>query len=166
MTKSGHSFETETYDLGFCFLRRVSRNDTLELGPSLASMEPWKTLGYSSEGLSRYLLRQDNALYRFSVYIANSVAGVVGIRHPWLNGPYIELLALRPSARGCGVGRSVVEWVVRETSPSSGNLWATVSEFNHEARSFYNTVGFIEVAPLPHLVKTGFTEILLRRILC
>jgi len=61
------------------------------------------------------------------------------------------------------VGRRLLSWMEQETRNRANNLWTVTSEFNTRARSFYRTAGFVEVAPLPDLVKNGYNELLLRK---
>lgn len=132
------------------------------LAAALAAMEPWSRLGYSAAGLAGYLGRDDPALRRVAVIGADGMpAAVLALRHPWLRGPSIELLAVLPQARGQGLGRTLLDWA--STQAGDGNLWACVSAFNGTARTFYARHGFVEVAPLPDLVAVGESEILLRR---
>lgn len=130
---------------------------------ALACMDPWLGLGYTEEGLFRYLIRSDPSLNRYAVVVSNETAGVVCIRYPWLRGPYLELLAVFPPHQGKNRGREIVAWMIDECSRVSNTIWTTVSLFNTPALSFYKSIGFIEIAQLPDLVADGFIEILLQK---
>ncbi|MEN6442097.1 MAG: GNAT family N-acetyltransferase [Syntrophobacter sp.] len=136
--------------------------DVREIGNTLAAMDPWLTLGYQPEALSHYLLRADPALRRYSLFVSDNLAGVLAVRHPWLFGPFIELIALFGGNRGKGLGRMLIEWVCAQF-PNSPNLWATVSSFNRDAREFYDRLGFEQSATLDNLIRAGREEILLRK---
>lgn len=140
--------------------RPLTAADIVQLAPLLATMEPWRTLGYGAAGLAAYLGRDDGALTRVVVERDGRPVAALALRRPWLRGPYIELLAVLPAAQGRGLGRALVEWAAGQ---GGGNLWACVSAFNHVARAFYAGAGFAEVAPLTDLVADGHDEILLRR---
>jgi GNAT superfamily N-acetyltransferase len=131
----------------------------------LAAMDPWKRLGYGATALNRYLAGPDPGLKRFTVGEADEQRAVVCMRYPWLRGPYLELLAVFPSAQGQGVGKSILAWIEEQARLHSKNLWTMTSEFNLRARAFYQAVGFVEIAPLPDLVAEGYNEILLRKTL-
>ena len=128
---------------------------------TLCLMDPWLTLEYKPEAFEFYLLHEDPALNRHAVMVAGEVAGILSVRHPWLFGPFIELMALFDGFRGKGIGRRIVEWLCnRYKSP---NLWATVSSFNLRAQKFYSAAGFEQTAILDDLVKRGWNEILIRK---
>ncbi len=144
-------------------LEEIKPGNVRQISQTLASMDPWLKLGYSSEAFSFYLLRTDPALRRFCVTISGAVSGVLTVRYPWLLGPFIELLALFGDLRGKGFGRALIDWVSDEY-PSSSNIWVSVSSFNSGARKFYSHLGFEEVAVLKDLIQPGMEEILLRKI--
>jgi diamine N-acetyltransferase len=158
-------FSSGSYAMTSCTLRRVGEQDVPTLSGRMASMDPWMTLGYSREGLSRYLLRDDPALGRFVVDRAGEMAGLLCIRHPWLRGPYIEVLAVFERYQRSGTATEILRWVEDQARPVSPNLWTLVSAFNSGARMFYRRCGFLEVAPIPQLIQPGLDEILLRKIL-
>jgi hypothetical protein len=43
------------------------------------------------------------------------------------------------------------------------NLFVCVSDFNHQARRFYERNGYTEIGPILHLLIPGSSEILLRK---
>jgi len=129
----------------------------------LAGMDPWRRLGYTEEGLFGYFTRTDPSLSRYAVVASEEAAGVACIRHPWLRGPYLELLAVFPGYQGRDTGREIIAWMSDECCGISNNIWTTVSAFNTRALSFYKDNGFIEIAVLPDLVAGGFSEILLQK---
>jgi len=127
----------------------------------LSATDPWLTLEYTPEVFESYLLRADPALNRYAVKIGGQIAGVLSLRHPWLFGPFLELMALFDGFRGKGTGRRIIDWVCdRYRSP---NMWATVSSFNLRAQKFYSTAGFEQTAVLVDLIKPGWNEILIRK---
>lgn len=146
-------------------LTRLHPSEAETIGTRLASMDPWKRLGYGAPALTRYLASPDPGLNRFAAQEAAETIGVICIRFPWLRGPYLELLAVFPVAQGRGAGRALLAWMEEEARLASNNLWTVTSECNNRARQFYQSAGFAEVAPLPDLVASGYSEILLRKML-
>jgi ribosomal protein S18 acetylase RimI-like enzyme len=133
------------------------------LGHALSRIDPWLTLGVSSNTLSTFLLREDPHCFRKVIRCDNAIAGVVAVRSPWLYGPYLNLLAVLPPYQHIGVGSAVLHWMASEAGASASNLWVCVSKFNPRAFSFYERHGYQLVAELPELVKPGFAELLLRK---
>src|SRR4029077_16216402 len=69
------------------------------LAAGIAPIEPWSVMNYPAETLAVVLARSDEAVTRYVVSVNAEEAGVVSVRHPWLKGPYLELLALLPQAQ-------------------------------------------------------------------
>lgn len=163
MGSNRRPFSLDFYRLRSFALHIVQEKEAADVSAALASMEPWRTLGYSPEGLLAYTLREDPALRRYAATVGEEAGGVVYVRYPWLLGPYIEMFAVWPGFQGDGIGRAMMQWIEDETRESSRNVWAAVSSFNTPARAFYQRMGFTEVAPLPDLVNPGRVELLLRK---
>jgi ribosomal protein S18 acetylase RimI-like enzyme len=149
--------------LGSCSLVVLDPGNAAAFAQALVEMDPWRTMGYRFEKLEDYLVKEDSALHRFAVLSSDETAGIVCMRHPWLMGPFIELLAIHPAFQGRGFGRCIIDWVGMEARPASKNVWTTVSSFNLGAARFYTKMGFSEVGCLKDLVRSGFDEILLRK---
>jgi diamine N-acetyltransferase len=158
-------FTADVYPLPPFTLRSLQPSEAAPTGLRLAAMDPWKRLGYSAAAIGRFLTNPDPALKRFTVQDAKETIGVVCIRFPWLRGPYLELLAIFPEDQGRGTGQAILAWIEEQARLTSNNIWALTSEFNLKARAFYQAAGFVEIAPIPGLVASGFSEILLRKTL-
>jgi diamine N-acetyltransferase len=156
-------FSSRQYSLASCELNGMEDQNVRSISKVLACMDPWLRLGYTEDGLFRYLIRSDPSLYRYAIVMSEETAGVVCVRYPWLRGPYLELLAVFPPHQGRGTGREIVAWMKDECCGVSNNIWTTVSSFNATALSFYKNSGFIEIAELPDLAAGGFSEILLQK---
>jgi ribosomal protein S18 acetylase RimI-like enzyme len=162
MLGSQRPFEKPSYRLGHLSVLSLKNADAGPVAEILTAMDPWRTLAYPLQDLTQYLLRPDPALFRFVVFINSDRAGVVCIRYPWLLGAYLELLAVFPGYQRKGIGEKIMRWLQTETFEVSKNVWSLVSEFNASARSFYEKLGFTEVAAFKDLVRQGYNEILLR----
>lgn len=136
-----------------------------EVAKMLAVSEPWASLKFSATALASYLTRDDAALRRYVISVDDDLVGVICVRHPWLRGPYIELLGLSPNHRGKGIGKQVVAWAEIEARREAKNLWVVASSFNHQALNFYQSLGFYQIGPIQGLVSPEHDEILLRKVL-
>ncbi len=166
MNKPQRAFGNPVEQLDGCLL---SSPPTLEQAQEIAAMlavsEPWLSLKLSAAALEGYLSREDAALRRYVISVDGGVAGVICLRHPWLRGPYIELLGLSTVHRGKGLGRQVLAWAESEARREAKNLWVLTSSFNLQAQSFYRNLGFLPIGNIEGLVSPEHDEILLRKIL-
>lgn len=158
-------FSKARYLLPSCTLRHLQPEDASILGCALADLDPWLTLEYQAEGLHHYLSEPDHSLVRFVIAVEDFTAGVVCVRHPWLKGSLLELIAILPPYQRSGLGREVMKWLEQESRVTYRNNWILVSDFNQKARAFYRHLGYRETGRLEDLVKPGYDEFLLRKIL-
>jgi diamine N-acetyltransferase len=163
MTSAEKPLAEKRYCPASCNLLWMDDQSARVIGNVLAFQDPWLRLGYTADGLFRYLTRTDPSLNRHAVVVSEETAGVICVRYPWLMGPYIELLAVFPPHQGKNLGKALIAWVSDEYCGLSNNIWTTVSAFNTPALSFYKNTGFNEIARLPDLVASGFSEILLQK---
>lgn len=161
--RSSPPFSQDLYTQPECILRRMTSDEAAVVAAQLVEMDPWRKMNYTESGLTNYLRRYDPALSRFIVSVRNYLAGVVCVRYPWLMGANLELIALFENFRRKGIGAGIIDWFERESFLISRNVWTTVSDFNQQARAFYESRGFEEVATIPDLIRNGKAEILLRK---
>jgi ribosomal protein S18 acetylase RimI-like enzyme len=131
----------------------------------LSVSEPWRTLGYGAQDWDKLFTIVEAGPPRES-YVIESVgqpSGLAVVRRHFLFGDYLELLAVSPAQRGCGLGRVLLDHIEARTFARANNLFACVSDFNTEARRFYQRQGYVEVGSLPNLLIDGRDEILLRK---
>ena len=142
----------------------LEQSSCASLAAGIAAIEPWSVMNYPAETLAAFLARPDGGVSRYVVSVNGEEAGVVSVRHPWLKGPYLELLALLPQAQAQGIGSSIIAWF-ESTALQHGarNLWVCASSFNTRGLRFYERHGFTRAATLPGLVADGYDEILLRK---
>ena len=142
----------------------LEHNSCASLAAGIAAIEPWSVMNYPAETLAAFLARSDEAVSRYVVSVNAEEAGVVSVRHPWLKGPYLELLALLPQAQAQGIGSSIMTWFeFAALQHEARNLWVCASSFNARGLRFYERHGFRRAATLPGLVADGYDEILLRK---
>ena len=132
---------------------------------TLATLDPWRTLGYGSEVLTRSLTSVHPDLTRCLVCRGGQTLGLAVVRHPWLRGAYIELFAVLPDAQGQGVGGALLDRLESTWRGRTANLWLLVSGFNVAARGFYLRHGFREIGIIPDLIIPAQDEVLMRKVL-
>jgi diamine N-acetyltransferase len=133
------------------------------LAEAITAIDPWKRMNYRPDVMAAYLAAREPGTCRRAILHDAKVVGAVSIRHPWLRGPYLELLATLPGSQGLGIGAAVLDWMAREVAGRANSLWVCTSTFNTRALSFYERHGFVRVGDLDELVGPGLTEILLRK---
>jgi diamine N-acetyltransferase len=165
---SSPAFHAARYDLeeAGLWLSAVTPDEAVVLGEALAAIEPWTHYGAPAAGLTALFAPAADGGIRLAVRSLDSTAplGVMAIRHPWLAGPYMQLLALLSGAQGQGHGQALLAWFEAEArSGGARNLWICVSAFNSAAQRLYLRFGFERVTILDDLIKPGIDEILMRK---
>ncbi len=148
---------------GVAILKPIDADAARGMAQAMAAIDPWTTLGIAPEQLLAGLTADDPNTCRRIIAVAGANAGVAVVRHPWLFGPYLNLLAVLPAHQRLGIGAAVLRWMQDEVAGQAKNLWLCASAFNAGALAFYQRHGFSPVGDLPDLVAPGFTEILMRK---
>lgn len=145
---------------------RIRRCTTLEAKRQaawLVTIDPWRALGYSAQGLSRWLGRRAGLGQCWVAVDQGLIVGLVVAQPEVLLGDFIAILAVHPDHAGQGLGRALVQSVAKRTQKKRRFLYTSSSADNKKAGRFYQHLGFVRVGRLPDLVKAGVTEILWRR---
>ncbi len=127
----------------------------------MVKSEPWITLGidlarcrsaFDGECKEVYVLKEDEALAGFVILqVCGSFKG------------YIQTLCIDESWRGRGLGTKLLEFCEKRILKISPNIFICVSSFNSNAIKLYERFGFKLVGELQDFVKTGYSELLLRK---
>jgi GNAT superfamily N-acetyltransferase len=164
MTRS--PFSAARIDLPGAHLVALEPASTARLAEAIVAIPPWSAMDYPAYAMARFLAASGDGACRYLVEAGGVEAGAVSIRHPWLKGPYLELLALLPAFQRRGIGAGIVSWFEQAgRGLGARNLWVCASSFNDGALRFYQRHGFRPAATLPGLVADGYDEILLRKFL-
>ena len=148
---------------GTLLVEGVSRAAAISLSNALASVDPWRTLAIRPEAMADALQAHDPHYRRYLIRCNDQHAGVVGVRYPWLYGPYLALLAVLPAFQGKGIGTAVLDWIEHEVRDTARNSWVCASAFNVRALSFYGKHGYQRVGVLDGLLRDGHDEVLMRK---
>lgn len=144
-------------------IRRASRAEARAQAAWIAAIEPWRSLGYRSAPLGRYLGRMAGAGSALVAVEKGALLGIVVSQPDFLLGQFIALLAVRPDAAGRGLGRALVARLERDTFRRRRWLYVSCDGENRAAIGFYRALGFERLARIPDLIAVGRTEILWRK---
>ena len=144
-------------------VRPMTSDDRAAVIELLVDADPWKRLGYGAKDWDSYFTPLPQGRDSYVVDHNGKVAGIAVVRQKFLLGDYLELLGVADWARGRGLGRQLLAYVEAEVFARAKNLFACVSDFNDQARHFYEKRGYREIGPLPSLLIPGSAEILLRK---
>lgn len=122
---------------------------------------PWITLGMSLEDCSKAF----EGAYRevFVLRKGNEIAAFFIIQPQGSFKGYIQTIAVAEAYRGLGFGTRILDFCEDRILKYSPNMFICVSSFNDGALKLYTRFGFEKVGELKDFIKTGFTEILLRK---
>ncbi len=129
----------------------------------LTDLDPWRRLGYSASDWERLFETPLQGPEAFVIETGGSVVGIGVLRQRFLFGDYLELFAIAASAQGRGLGQTFLAHLESVVFRRAKNLFVCVSDFNHQARRFYERNGYTEIGPILHLLIPGSSEILLRK---
>jgi len=142
--------------------RAIAGADEIErCARMMEQSEPWLTLGRGYEaGLA---ILRDEARER---YVAVSDGEIAGFAVLATNGAlvgYLQLLCVAPEHRGRGVGGALMAFVEEKIFARYPNFFLMVSDFNAEARRFYERLGYETIGELRDFLVAGRGEILMRK---
>ncbi len=100
-----------------------------------------------------------------TIYVAEHAGEVLGFlwlveRGAFARSDYVQLMGVRPSERGRGVGRALLELAESKSEAKGRALFLLVSDFNTDAQRFYQRLGFRAVGQLVDYVVPGVTELI------
>jgi ribosomal protein S18 acetylase RimI-like enzyme len=72
--------------------------------------------------------------------------------------PYVLNLAIKRNLRGKGIGKRLLSFFEDRGFEKASTLFLLVSDFNNEAKKFYQDLGYQEVGLIPDLAREGVVE--------
>jgi RimJ/RimL family protein N-acetyltransferase len=137
------------------------RADVETCAAMMAASEPWITLKRTRDALIPVV--GDRSKQVFVTRDAHGIAAFVILDRRGLLDGYVQTLAVRPDARGQGLGAALLTWAELQIQQTSPNVFLCVSSFNTRAQAFYERLGYERVGVLHDLIVEGADEILLRK---
>jgi ribosomal-protein-alanine N-acetyltransferase len=144
-------------------VRPMMAEDRAAVIELLADSDPWKQLGYQGKDWDSYFMPLPKGRDSYVMDQNGRVTGIAVVRQKFLLGDYLELFGVAKWARGKGLGGRLLAYVEAAVFARGKNLFACVSDFNDQGRSFYAKLGYQEIGPMPDLLIPGSAEILLRK---
>ena len=77
--------------------------------------------------------------------------------------PYLHIITIKEEYRSKGVGKALLdysEWIASEVADK---IFLVVSDYNPEAKRFYERNGYQQVGEIPNLYRHGITEYLMAK---
>ena len=150
-------------------IRRARPQEARRQAAWIVALEPWRSLGYRTAGLGRWLARRAAdgwvrlALGSGGQSRNRAVVGLIVVQPDVLLGQFIALLAVPAEQAGQGIGRALVAEAAERTLAGSRWLYTSSDSANRVAARFYRAMGFQRVGRLPGLIAPARVEILWRR---
>jgi ribosomal protein S18 acetylase RimI-like enzyme len=128
---------------------------------------PWTRYGITYDGAVDRLttgLRQGAAIL-VAVEAGDKPVGFVWIvpRGAFDLSGYIRWIVVDPSQRGGGIGRLLLDAAESRIRQTGRDIFLLCSDFNVDARRFYERYGYLQVGAMPDYVLPGVTEIIYRK---
>lgn len=127
----------------------------------MASSDPWMTLKMDQEQCMQSFGGNFREVYLLQE--ADQLKGFVIIQPLGSFKGYIQTICVNPSYRGLGYGTALLQFAEQLILSYSPNIFICVSSFNLKAYKLYKNMGFELIGELKDFVKTGYTELLLRK---
>jgi ribosomal protein S18 acetylase RimI-like enzyme len=129
----------------------------------MLSSNPWNALYFTEEQC-----KTDLANDALEVYAAISPnKKILGFLASMAHGigfePMIEYLCVSESARGKGIGTTLIKFFEEKLFPQADNLYLFVSDINPNALSLYVRLGYLQIGEMPNFNLMNQTEFLLRK---
>ena len=124
--------------------------------------EPWITLGYGEADVQA-LVRSAATDHLLLASIHGRVVGFALSAPGVLLGEYLKLLVVEARHQANGIGRRLMDALEQRAFRRWPNVYLCVSDFNLDARRFYQRLGYEEIGTLADLLVPGTGEILMRK---
>ena len=135
------------------------------LAEAIVAIPPWSAMDYPADAMARFLAASGDGASRYLIEVDGVEAGAVSVRHPWLKGPYLELLALLPPFQRHGIGAGMFPGSSRRGERSARAISGFAPQLQRARLALLiRSHGFSQAAALPGLVADGYEEILLAEI--
>lgn len=149
-------------------IRPMERDDVTGVAAWMVCIPLWQRYGLQQERAAAQLeqgLAVGDLLLVADVEPEGRARGFVWclMRGAFGLSPYIRLIGVAPGRSGSGIGGRLLDEVERRVAGSNRDLFLLVSDFNVDARRFYERRGFQQIGELRDYVLPGVAEVLYRK---
>jgi ribosomal-protein-alanine N-acetyltransferase len=127
----------------------------------MSGTDPWITLGMDYDQCLMAFPGENKEIH--IIEADAKVAGFIILQTSGTFSGYIQTICIDEAFRGRGFGKKLLLYSEERTLKYSPNIFICVSSFNKGAIKLYYEFGFKLVGELENFVKSGFTELLLRK---
>lgn len=144
-------------------IRSMTPDDIPACARWIAETPLWQRYGVTEQSIGERLRAGlAKAAMIFVAERANQVVGFIWMveRGAFNRSGYVQLVGVCPGARGCGIGRALMEFAERQLFAQSREIFLLVSDFNTDAQRFYRRLGYRQVGKLEDYVIPGVSELI------
>jgi len=147
-------------------IREARREDAAALAALPLGHPLFERYGFEAAGTARSLIAAMEA--GEGVLLAERDGRPVGFawwvaRGAFGRSPYLRLLVVDRAWSGGGIGGALLDAVEARAFAAAADLFLLVTDDNTAAQRFYARRGFAEVGRLPDYVRSGITEVVMRK---
>jgi ribosomal protein S18 acetylase RimI-like enzyme len=123
---------------------------------------------FSKKGSARKTL--EDGFNKYEIYVALDVNhNCKGFLWFILEGafhsfPYLHIIVVREENRRLGIGKKLLKFFEDICFIDYTKLFLVVADFNSEAKTLYERIGYIEIGVIPNLYREGITEYLMMKL--
>jgi ribosomal protein S18 acetylase RimI-like enzyme len=147
--------------MGDVIIQTANNTDYPVLAEMMAQSNPWLRLRISYDDLLD--LVSDNCREVYVAQLDDEIVGGVIIEMNGAFTGYIKSIWVSPDHRDKGIGALLMRYAEERVFKEKPNIFLCVSDFNHEAQRFYETLGYSVVGVLDDYLVSGLGEVLMRK---
>ncbi len=148
-------------------IRFLEQHDIPACATLISGSLPWTRYGITYEGA---IERLTTGLRQGAMILVAVEDGALPVGFVWiiprgafdLSG-YIRWIVVGPTQRGSGIGHLLLEAAEARVRQTGHDIFLLCSDFNVDARRFYERYGYTQVGAIPDFVLPGVVEIIYRK---
>lgn len=152
----------ESDDVKIVELQPAHLNECVEI---MAGSDPWITLVLTRMRARAFFERHLSSGRCFVSLQDGKVTGfiVFYVKEAFPLGGYVKAIGVRIRHRRQGIGRRLIEFAESKILKQWPNVFLLVSDFNTDAQSFYEKLGYSKIGRIPDALVKGHAELIYRK---